>query len=53
MALRQKVSEFEFEGRVIKLIDTFGVFITVTPPPRPPAHTRQTSLECWRREAYP
>ena len=40
MALRQKVSEFEFEGRVIKLIDTFGVFITVTPPPPPArAHT--------------
>ena len=31
IALRQKVTDFEFEGRRIKLIDTFGVFITVRP----------------------
>ena len=29
IALRQKLTEFEFEGRRIRLIDTFGVFITV------------------------
>ncbi len=34
IALRQKVTEFEFEGRRIKLIDTFGVFITVCTHPR-------------------
>lgn len=31
IALRAKASEFEFEGQLIKLILTFGVFITMNP----------------------